>query len=279
MGRHAAITLIPKMLAKAMFIPSNLFPRRLTRAALAILLGAGATLAAAQTKPETEPGLMLREGTWNGDVGTFVVPAALDGKPPRTWPADGWVQVLQAGNALRIEAVVTPPSARPAFLQAIARAAEMSVDAPLKSEPVAESRPLFLRVPGVRLSQGTVKPYLFKNGTPQLAPLLDHRYELKLGDKPFALTVQNGLRGKNGEAYGEGAHYLIEYDGEKFLYSLDGFGWDSRIQAIADLDGDGKPDFFVNVGGSNTGYEYVLLSSLAKPGRNPPTASLRSMGC
>lgn len=57
------------------------------------------------------------------------------------------------------------------------------------------------------------------------------------------------------------------------------FGWDSSIDAIADIDGDGLPDFVISVGGNNSGYEAVLLSSTAKPGRNAPTASLTSTGC
>jgi hypothetical protein len=244
---------------------------------LSALLWILAATAQAQSPPE--PGLMLREGAWNGDVGTYVVPAALEGRPARTWPADGWVRLRQTGTAIEIAAVITPPSARPAFLESIARAAETSPEAPRKSEPAVDMQSLYVRVPGAKLTQGTFKTYLFKNGTAQLAPILDHRYELALDGKAFTFRVQNGLRGKNGEPYGGGAHYFIEYDGQRYEYSLEGFGWDSRIQAIADLDGDGKPDFLINVGGSNSGHEFVLLSSVAKPGRNAPTASLSSMGC
>jgi hypothetical protein len=228
-------------------------------------------------QPLPEPGLMLREGVWNGDVGTFVVPPALAGKPVSTWPADGWYRLRQDWQAMQMEAVVAPASVRPQFLQSIARQAEMSTH--LSPQDAETPGYRYLRVPGTRLTTGTIKPYLFRNGTAQLTPKLDFRYELALGGKTFAFTVQNGLRGRNGEPYGDGAQYLIEYDGQKFEYSLEGFGWDSRIQGIADLDDDGKPDFLVNVGGSNSGYEYLLLSSLAKPGRNPPTASLRSLGC
>ena len=51
------------------------------------------------------------------------------------------------------------------------------------------------------------------------------------------------------------------------------------MSAIADIDGDGKPDFLISVGGNNSGHEYLLLSSLARPGRNPPSAALHSVGC
>lgn len=102
---------------------------------------------------------------------------------------------------------------------------------------------------------------------------------LRLGEQPFALTVRNGLRTAGGAPYGSGAHYTIEYDGNVYEYVLGEFGWDSTIEAIVDLDGDGKPDFIIAVGGDNSGYEAILLSSKATPGRNVPTASLLAHGC
>jgi hypothetical protein len=88
-------------------------------------------------------------------------------------------------------------------------------------------------------------------------------------------TVRNGFRTKDGRAYGEGAQYTIEYDGQRYEYSLGTRGWDSTILSIADIDGDGKPDFHIATG---DGAEFILLSSLAKPGRNAPSASLVSTG-
>jgi hypothetical protein len=119
---------------------------------------------------------------------------------------------------------------------------------------------------------------MFRNGTTAIRPELDRRYELQLGDKPFAFTVHNGARTAKGTPYG-GAHYVIEVDGETREYVLGEFGWDSTIEAIADLDGDGKPDFIVRVAGNNSDTEAVLLSSRAKPGKNPATASLVAIGC
>lgn len=49
--------------------------------------------------------------------------------------------------------------------------------------------------------------------------------------------------------------------------------------AIGDFEGDGRPDFLFQVGGSNSSYEALILSSQARPGRNPPTAYLASWGC
>lgn len=232
--------------------------------------------AQAQSAPLAEPGLLLREGVWNGGVGTYEFPAVLANKAPVSWPADGWFRMVQKEHAFVIDPVITPPTARPAFLQSIAKAAESQEEGTFSD---ADSKPMYVRVPGSKLRTGIVTPFKFKNGTSRLSPQLDYRYELKLGEQAFAFRVQNGLRGKDGKPYGGGAHYFIEYDGNLFEYSLEGFGWESFVQAIADFDGDGKPDFLIYVSGSNSGHEYLLLSSQAKPGRNPPTASLHSMGC
>jgi hypothetical protein len=112
-----------------------------------------------------------------------------------------------------------------------------------------------------------------------LQPELDYQYQLKFGEVPFKFRVQNGLKGKNGAPYGEGATYFVEYDGKKFEYALGYFGWASRVVAITDLDGDGFPDFVVEIDGSNSGGTFILLSSTAKPGKNAPTASLGNWGC
>ena len=114
-----------------------------------------------------------------------------------------------------------------------------------------------------------------KNGTISINPILDHRYTLNFLDQPFAMTVRNGFKTRDGRAYGQGAQYTIEYGGQRYEYSLGAQGWDSRILAVADIDGDGRPDFHIATG---DGMEFILLSSQAKPGRNQPTASLASTG-
>lgn len=227
-----------------------------------------------------EPGLLLREGIWNGGVGSYTLPTALVDRKPDAWPVDQWYRLTLTAQALKVGAVVSPPTSQPKFLGNIGQQLTAPEDAALQEKlSAANYNVSYLRVPGVTLKTGVISPYRFRNGTPQLAPKLDHRYELMLGTQAFAFTVQNGLRGRNGEPYGDGAVYIIEYDGKTFEYRLGEFGWDSRIMTIADIDGDGKPDFMINVGGNNSGYEAVLLSSVAKPGVNPATASLRSTGC
>jgi hypothetical protein len=249
------------------------------------------SFARAAAEPPREPGVMLRDGEWGGDVGSYSIPSAFVGAKPAAWPIDGWTRLTIKADRIEREPVLLPTnstSKKPEFLKAIIEQIERSESAEgqmnaasgaLASQAAYAANIVYLRVSGVKLKPGTSSVYLFKNGTSSLRPKLDYRYTLSLGGQPFAFTVQNGLRTKTGAAYGDGAQYTIEYDGKTFEYSLGEFGWDSTISAIADIDGDGKPDFIISVGGSNSGYEAILLSSTAKPGKNLPTASLTSTGC
>ena len=234
---------------------------------------------------EKEPGVLLREGSWDGSVGTFNTPAALADLKPSAWPVDGWYGVKVEGERVVVTSFASPSRAIPDFLKGITAQVERAQTEPgftqgqIDAAAMARIDYKYLRVPGVALKEGPRPAYKFRNGTPGLRPILDNRYELTLGSTPFAFTVQNGLRTAKGVAYGEGAHITIEYGGNKYEYLLGEYGWDTFIEAIADVDGDGMPDFFFTIGGSNVSYEAVLLSSVAKPGRNPPTASLSASGC
>lgn len=247
-----------------------------------LLLSTGATFAADNSK---EPGTLLREGTWDGDVGSFLIPDALVGIKPAAWPLDGWMRLTVRADRIEVEPVLTPQRSTPQFLKSILAQIDGDASGAGAQQPPQLSTPgepldrLYLRAPGATLKAGVALVYRFGNGTGGLRPKLDYRYELSLGSQLFAVTVQNGLRSKTGAIYGSGAQYTIEYDGLKFEYSLGEYGWDSTISAIADLDGDGKPDFLISVGGNNSSYEAVLLSSAARPGKNPATASLRAVGC
>jgi hypothetical protein len=248
---------------------------------LTTLALAAAAAAGAQTRSPEEPGALLRSGNWGGDVGTFAVPPALQALPPQHWPAAGWVRIDWEAHGLRTAPVVAPSEGQPPFLRSIVAqvqaAAQGDPDHPGTITETVEddALPMYLRVPGSTLRQGFVPTYRFRNGTRELRPQLDHRYELLWQGKPFAFTVQNGLRSDAGVPYGEAAVYTIEIDGQSHRYVLRGYGWDSVVQAIADIDADGKPDFFISVGGT----EAVLLSSQARPGRNVPTATLTAHGC
>lgn len=222
-------------------------------------------------------GLLLRPGNWGQDVGSFLLPGTL-AVAPHHWPRDGWVRITHKPGHLDVAAVPAPASGLPDFLNDIA----VQVSAPggthdtVANEAEAEDT-LYLRVPGVRLATGRLPTVAFARGT--LRPRLDHPYALQLGRTAFTLTVHNGQRNSAGVAYGEGARYVVAMGGQTYTWQLGQYGWDSTVLAVADLDADGLPDFIVSVGGSNSGDEFLLLSSQARPGRNEPAATLSWQGC
>ena len=69
---------------------------------------------------------------------------------------------------------------------------------------------------------------------------------------------------------------MIAYGGQTYTYTLAPFdATQTAVQAVADLDGDALPDFLIRVGDEAT---YLLLSSRARPGVNPPTLELWARG-
>ncbi|HSV50653.1 MAG TPA: hypothetical protein VLJ57_00950 [Burkholderiaceae bacterium] len=257
-------------------------PRAGTHASHALgwfaVVAAGSLLAAAScaAEPRSEEGLLLRPGEWRQDVGSYLLPAGLQGQPQH-WPLDGWYRVTHKTGLLDVRAVKKPAQGLPGFLHDIA----VQVTDPSVQDMVADAAEAidtqYIRVPGARLTEGHVPTVRFSNTA--LRPRLGHPYALQLGDTSFTLTVHNGLRSKAGVAYGQGAQYVVTYGGATYTYLLGEFGWDSIVQAVADLDGDGKPDFIVHVGGSNRSDEFLLLSTRARPGLNQPTATLSAQGC
>jgi len=248
--------------------------RFLRRGVLVAALGSSLVAAA---RADDSAVVMLRRGVWDGGVGSHDVPAPLAALNPRRWPGDGWHRLRLLRDRIEIEPVVAGPGRQPEFLASIVGQVERreASDLPRAEEP----NEIYLRAPGTPLRQGRVATIVFRNGTSALVPQLDYRYELELDQRKLAFSVQNGLRTSHGAAYGSGARYLIEYDGETFEYLLGEYGWSSRIEAIADLDGAGRPDFIISIDGNNSADEVVLLSNPARPGRNAATARLHAMGC
>jgi len=253
--------------------------------ALTAALAATAVIASSSAfaEPLPAPGALLRQGEWGGSVGTFLIPAPFEGTAANRWPMDGWaVLMLDARAATLTIRPLTTAEARERFkpiTDQVTRAATQTNEDDLHETPQDVAADLFARVPGVPWKAGSVPIHRFKNGTTTLLPELGYRFQMKLNDKPYAFTVQNGFRAADGRPYGDGVQFSLEIDGERFDYDLGGYGWDVQLNALGDFDGDGKPDFLFSIGGSNSGHEALILSTQAKPGKNPPTAYLSSIGC
>ncbi|MFZ6720210.1 hypothetical protein [Undibacterium sp. Ji49W] len=245
-----------------------------------LLLLSIAVCASVSHAADKEVGALLVSGEWGQDIGSHGIPKQFEKILPTQWPKDNWVSIAIMDKYLEV-APASGKEKMPDWLQKIVKQIPgKDQQANMETERAQEYDGLqYLRVPGVKFKSGKQPIYVFKNGTGTLQPQLDYQYHLELNGVPFGLRVQNGLKGKNGAPYGEGANYFIEYDGKKFEYALGYFGWDSRVLAITDIDGDGFPDFIIDINGSNSGGRFILLSSTAKPGKNAPTASLHSSGC
>lgn len=247
-----------------------------------LLLSLSLLLTSLSYAADKEPGALLKIGEWRQDVGSYGVPKQFEHLVPAKWPRDQWYSLIIEENVLHIEAQ-SPADKNPEWLNKIVR------QIPEENMPPASSSSEFteqesdgilhLRVPGSPIKAGKHPLYVFKNGGHILNPELDYQYRLKLNEVPFGMRIQNGLKGKNGAPYGEGATYFIEYDGKQFEYALGYYGWASRIVGITDMDGDGFPDFIIEIDGPNSTAVIILMSSTAKPGKNMPTASLHSWGC
>jgi hypothetical protein len=247
------------------------------RVATVLALCASVTCHAA----EKEVGALLKSGEWRQGVGSHGVPLYFADLAPTKWPTDHWYALSVGDTSIEIT-TASIKGQRPAWLQKIvSQIPEGVTESPNPEENLNAEYDgiMYLRVPGTVLKEGRQALYVFKNGTGTLRPELDYQYHLSFNGVPFDMRVQNGLKGKNGEPYGEGATYFIDYAGKKFEYPLGYFGWASKIVAITDIDGDGLPDFVIDIDGSNSGATFILLSSHAKPGKNIATASLNFWGC
>lgn len=247
------------------------------------LLAVTVLVHAADHPAQQPPGVMLQQGEWRGSVGSYEVPARFEKIPAASWPMDGWMSMsLDAQAATMAIKPLAPSEAKAAFQPILAqrRIAEEHLTVELDDgSGDSEDGALYVRLPGSRLKAGVAPLHRFKNGTTSLVPELGHRFQLKLGELPYAFTLQNGFRTADGRPYGEGTQFTLAIDGQRYEYDLGGYGWDVRIAALGDFDGDGRPDFLFEVGGANSSNVALVLSSQARPGKNPPTTYLTAYGC
>ena len=97
-------------------------------------------------------------------------------------------------------------------------------------------------------------------------PVMGRDHELSLAGR-FSVRV---------DEVPAGLQYAIAYGGQTYTYLVGPQGAASAVRAVADLDGDSRPDFLVDVDGLAT---YLLLSTQARPGPNLPTAEMPHDGC
>lgn len=151
------------------------------------------------------------------------------------WPAEGWYRLVAQDQGIEVRAV------RPADRQPI------PADA------------LFFRLKGVALKTGQRASQ--RHLEVLRPPTLGRDHDASLAGR-FSLQV---------EEVDAGVQYAIGYGGRTYTYLLGPQGASTSVRAVADLDGDGRPDFLVDVEGLAT---YLLLSTQARPGPNLPTAEM-----
>lgn len=155
------------------------------------------------------------------------------------WPDRGWYRLVAGEAGVQVQAV------KPADRDSI------PADA------------VFFRLPGTELRTGERPSWRHLE---VLQPRAGRDHAFALGRR-FTLDVQD---------VDAGVQYAIGYGGQTYRYLLGPHGASTSVRAVADLDGDGHPDFLVEVEGQAT---YLLLSTKAQPGLNLPTAEMPADGC
>jgi hypothetical protein len=163
------------------------------------------------------------------------------GVPSPDWPVDGWYRLAAGRTGIDVRAIV-----------------------PNRAEDADPEGAVYVRVPGARLAEGLRPRVRFAAG--ELKPKVGYEYRLELEKTPFSFAVQSDR---------DGTRYEISYAGSVHSYMLGLPAAATKVKAIADLDGDGLPDFLLEVGDET----YLLLSTQARPGGNLPSAQLWAMGC
>jgi hypothetical protein len=152
------------------------------------------------------------------------------------WPRDGWYRLVARERSVEVQK--TTPTDR----------------------TLVPADALFLRLPGATLKQGTRPGYRYLTALAQ--PKMGRDHELALGAMRFSVRVDESAKGMA---------YTIGYGGQVYNYMLGPFdATTTSVRFVADLDGDGQPDFLVDVDDAS----YLLLSTRAQPGANLPAAEL-----
>ena len=154
---------------------------------------------------------------------------------PVPWPAAGWYRIVARDEGVEVRSV--KPSDRGA----------VPADA------------LFFRLPGTTLKTGLRTSYRDKEVLGSARTRRDHAPSL---GRRFTLRV---------EEVDAGVRYQVGYGGHDYAYLVGPKGSTTSVRAVADLDGDSRPDFVIDVDGLAT---YLLLSTKAQPGLNLPTAEM-----
>jgi hypothetical protein len=149
---------------------------------------------------------------------------------------EGWYEIAVRDDAVHVRAVAQPRC----------------------GEAVSQNA-MYLHRPGAALVEGVRVNHGMPSGA--LRPVVGQKYTRTLGRTEFGFRVWSNA---------VGTAYVISYDGEDHEYLLGLPAAATTVHAIADLDGDRKPDFVVEVGGE----VFLLLSSDAKAGMNLPSAQL-----
>jgi hypothetical protein len=157
------------------------------------------------------------------------------------WPADGWYRIQRDDRGVDVRT---------------AQPGDATTDA---------ADAVYFRLPGTTLRAGLRAT--LRSAAVLEKPTLGTDYELALGRTRFALRVESVVKGMQ---------YAITYGGQTHVYVLGPFdATATSVRAVADLDGDGMPDFLIDVEDAT----YLLLSTRAQPGANLPTAELWAKGC
>lgn len=152
------------------------------------------------------------------------------------WPADGWYRVVPHDNGIEVRAI--KPSDR--------------VTVPGDA--------LFFRLPGTALQTGMHASYRNLEVLDKPRPGRDH--EMTLRGNRYSVRV---------EEVPAGVQYAVGYGGRTYSYILGPKGSSTSVRSVADIDGDERPDFVIDVEDQAT---FLLLSTQARPGANLPTAEL-----